>query len=538
LNTNYEADIIVTRKEIIKTKLGDIRRDNKDFWKSIYNDYLTSKNSLNIAKSLKIDVRMLFNILKEHGFKKLTSSDARKGKIVKDYIESISGIKYDLNDKEFWDSIYNKYINDNYSENRLSESISISRKQLRRAFRYHKYPTKTDQQIKDTIIESNNVYFNSDRPALNINVKRKISNSHLKSVLIGMLDKIENLGYELMEDYRGTRVFNTGGPNSTTWNNYRFKHLECGAIFTDNLMRTPRCPKCYNNSSQAEERIKLFIESLGYKTERKILSDRKHIDIFIPELNVGFEYNGTIWHSSKYKISSIYHKNKTETSLKEGIKLYHIWEYEDEDIVKSKIRHILNKSKNRIFARNTEIKFISSKEVELFLNNNHSFKHCSGLFNFGLYYKNELVSVMSFRRKGHNNIELIRFCNKLDFSVIGSFSKLLKHSIKHIKENYPKIEKITTFGYRDVCPLYEDSVYYKNGFKFISYINPTLTYYKHSNKTIYNRQRFMKSKLINIFPDVYSEDLTEAEILKKVGIYAIYNSGTLKFELNIDKEGT
>ncbi len=58
--------------------------------------------------------------------------------------------------------------------------------------------------------------------------------------------------------------------------------------------------------------------------DRQIL-EGKEIDILIPELSLGFEFNGTYWHSDKFKPRG-YHQNKTELAASKGICLIHISE--------------------------------------------------------------------------------------------------------------------------------------------------------------------------------------------------------------------
>ena len=50
------------------------------------------------------------------------------------------------------------------------------------------------------------------------------------------------------------------------------------------------------------------------------------IDIYIPALKLGIEYNGIYWHSTKCIKDKNYHINKTMIARKAGIKLIHIFE--------------------------------------------------------------------------------------------------------------------------------------------------------------------------------------------------------------------
>lgn len=54
----------------------------------------------------------------------------------------------------------------------------------------------------------------------------------------------------------------------------------------------------------------------------------QEIDIYIPELNLAFEYNGTFWHSSDRRINPEYHSEKSSKCFERGINLIHIFEAE------------------------------------------------------------------------------------------------------------------------------------------------------------------------------------------------------------------
>ena len=57
------------------------------------------------------------------------------------------------------------------------------------------------------------------------------------------------------------------------------------------------------------------------------LLDGKEIDIYLPNLKLGIEFNGNYWHCDKLKEIS-YHKNKSLFAESKGIRLIHIWEWE------------------------------------------------------------------------------------------------------------------------------------------------------------------------------------------------------------------
>jgi hypothetical protein len=92
----------------------------------------------------------------------------------------------------------------------------------------------------------------------------------------------------------------------------------------------------------------------------------------------------------------------------------------------------LNKT---IFARNCAIKKILRKAAENFLEHYHLIGFTQSGFNYGLFYKDELVAVASFSKgrkmnrlpEGKRSFELIRFCSKSGITVTGGLTKLVKN---------------------------------------------------------------------------------------------------------------
>lgn len=169
--------------------------------------------------------------------------------------------------------------------------------------------------------------------------------------------------------------------------------------------------------------------------------DKYEIDIFIKELNLGFEFNGLWWHSDNFKDKN-YHLDKTIYFNERGIRIIHIWEDEwihKNNILKSQIKNILKRTDNRIYSRKCYIKEVDYRTAKLFLNNNHIQGNVNSVLKLGLYHGDILVSIMTFdhfegRKKMNNNEwNLNRFCNILNHNIIGSASKLLNFFIKNYK---------------------------------------------------------------------------------------------------------
>lgn len=303
------------------------------------------------------------------------------------------------------------------------------------------------------------------------------------------------------------------------------------SIFSNRkIINTELCSKCKPVEKNISGKEILLNKIIGEIYCGEIISSfkigRKEIDIYLPELKLGFEFNGLRWHSELY-VNKNYHLEKTELCHKNGIRLMHI--YEDDfdfklEIIKSIILNAVKKSK-KIYARKTIIKKIEKKDVvQQFLNKNHLQGFVNTNINYGLYYENELVSLMTFmkarkvldKNQKYGDYELVRFCNKLEISVIGGASKLLKY---FLKDYQPK--KI--LSYCDISWA-TGELYKKLGFKTHGFTPPNYSYVV--NKVRKNRINYQKHKLIKMG---YDSQLTEGEIMNGLGYYRIFNCGNERF---------
>lgn len=289
----------------------------------------------------------------------------------------------------------------------------------------------------------------------------------------------------------------------------------------------------YGTGSRYEDEISKFLEELGFnvdvdykRNDRQIIKPLE-LDFYFKDLNFAIEFNGLYWHSTEYKDKN-YHRDKFIKCNENNINLFQI--YEDDwiykkDIIKSMLRYKLNKIDNRIYARKCKIKEVSSKDCNKFLEENHLQGKTSSKLNYGLYYNNELVSLMTFgvSRFNHNEYELIRFCNKLNTNVIGAASKLLNH---FIKEN-PQIKEIISYANLDYS---NGNLYRQLGFEFVSITKPNYFYFN-SDKRL-SRYMFQKHKLKSML-EIFDEKLSESENLMVNGYNKIYNSGNYKYIKNI-----
>ena len=108
------------------------------------------------------------------------------------------------------------------------------------------------------------------------------------------------------------------------------------------------CEKCTNSKvSKGEIEVFNFLKSQidCEQGNRKILKG-KEIDIYIPSLKIGVEFNGIYWHSDKFKDKN-YHLEKLQLAESKGVYLVQIFEdewVEDRARVKKILTNIITNS--------------------------------------------------------------------------------------------------------------------------------------------------------------------------------------------------
>jgi hypothetical protein len=317
-----------------------------------------------------------------------------------------------------------------------------------------------------------------------------------------------------------------------------FKCNSCGHEFNFNWSQITgkyykiACPNCYKSTKRIKENevyefIKEIYSGIILQNDRTIIPP-KELDIFIPEKNIAIEFCGNIWHSEKYLNDKFYHKNKLNLCNDKNIKLLTIFEDEwDEkkDICKSRIKNILGITKTVVFARKCIIKDVDKQTCNKFYDENHIQGKCIQTdFSYGLYYNDTLISIMSFNetiKSRKSDYELNRFCNLLDYSIPGAFSKLLSH-FKNTHKN-----KVLT-SYSD-NRWGNGDVYQKNGFILKSEI--PIRYFYVGNYTLWKRKHrftFNKYRLNKLFKDSVGSEKT---ITEKNELYRIWDCGYKKWEI-------
>lgn len=283
------------------------------------------------------------------------------------------------------------------------------------------------------------------------------------------------------------------------------------------------CPKCAASKIHKKLEEFLFNKNISFISNDRKLLNGKEIDIFIPSKNIGIECNGNYWHSEEIIQDKNYHLNKSKLCLDKNIFLLHF--FEDEliykfDIISSILEQKLGICDNKIYARKCSIKEVSIKDKNIFLNKNHIQGEDKSSIKLGLYYDDELVSLMTFGKPRYNNKiewELIRFCNKKNFSIIGGASKLFKYFIL----NYNP-QSIISYADRRIS---DGNLYDKLEFTFAHHSLPRYYYFPKNNPlNRLHRSNFTKNRIKKLYPTI-DISKTEKEIMKELNYGRIWDCG-------------
>jgi len=305
----------------------------------------------------------------------------------------------------------------------------------------------------------------------------------------------------------------------------------------NNLTPCPSCSPIKEGSNHQLQIAQFLMELIPDKeivlNNKSILKGRREIDIFIPDMNLGIEYNGVYWHSFnrvETKEERNLHLEKTKECENKNIRLIHIFENEwlnKNEIVKSRLSSILGKN-NTLFARKCKIKEIDNKKSKELLEKWHIQGYCPSNKTFILEYQNDPVSIMTFgkSRFGNYEWELLRFASKNFINVVGGAQKLLSH---FIKTNNPN--NIVSYADRR-WSFINDNLYLNFGFEMVNISKPSYFYYKKEEGMIlYNRIKFQKHKLSNLL-EIFNPDLTESQNMFNNGYRRVWDCGNLVFQWN------
>lgn len=294
------------------------------------------------------------------------------------------------------------------------------------------------------------------------------------------------------------------------------------------------CPKCGIVTSKAEEEIYNMLSSkLGdgvvEHRNRKVLGEGKEIDIYIPSIGIGIEYNGLKWHCEDNLKGRDYHLNKTELCEKSDVKLIHIFEDEYETHKEVVNRMLCDITGIDLHLPTVNTYLCNIKEIRhgigsQFIERNSIFGNPKTTIYIGAFYDFVLVGVMSFLRLDkEDNWMVSSYATDPKFNC----NDVLLMIFNYFRGTYDP-NTVKAFSDRRWFGPNED-IYSKFEFQLIGTKEPDYTYVSKENpttrikKSVFRSVSFRKNNNIPY-------GLTELKASKLLGLTRIWDCGKYVYE--------
>lgn len=443
LNLRYIADILGVKKETLEiwfNKYG-IKRDNKDHCKKVrektnlikfgYTSYSSSNECKQKVKQTVLDRYGVTNVFKsEEVIKKSRQTNLKKYGV--EYPQTLESVKHKQIETD-------KKNHNGVTHHKTKEFMEKSRKTKLKKYGDEYYSNR--EKAKETNLKKYGV----ENPSYCEEVKRKISikNKELAESSNAVREKtnLERYGVESPAQQHMPKASLTILRNKELLESYIKENniLNCVELSISLGITNSSASRYvykYNlqdlfnyTGSLQEKEIRIYVNKY-FETEnntRKYLNGQE-IDILIPDLKVGIEFNGDFWHN-EYGRNKLYHQNKSLLAKDNGITLYHIFEYEwhnKKELIINHLNNILHINNKVIDASDCNLCDVNSVEGEMFLKENCLLHYNTINSYVGLYFNDELIGVAAINR--HNNkLKIIDCCMKFGYYIDNYENRLLNY---------------------------------------------------------------------------------------------------------------
>lgn len=335
------------------------------------------------------------------------------------------------------------------------------------------------------------------------------------------------------------------------------RHKKCGNVFPQrpefHIGKKQGCPFCHHVVSSGEKDVLAFVKNHTHcevQSNARIVPDffvgskrihKAELDIYIPELKLAIEYNGTHYHDISLKGKG-YHIGKRKACEWLDIRLISIWECDWQDDRKRPIleRYLKNalgvREERTVYARNCVVKDVPQDVYREFMEANHIQGYASAKeAKCGLYTKdtNELVACMSFRilkNKDQKDTpfvmwDMVRYATNCN--VPGGRSKLFHHMQQRFH-----MDHVQSFVDRD---YFNGTSYLKEGWELMEDDQVSISFWSYRGGRM-SRQMWWKKNIpatlekLGLPANLYDETKTQEWNAYNAGCKILENSGNSRFE--------
>lgn len=385
------------------------------------------------------------------------------------------------------------------------------------------YPMRNEELLerrRQTVIDRYDAYGVQGVPEIAL----KSIKTHWKKYYAKLLNSKLVKPLFTLDEYNGTRI-------GTKGLKYNWECKVCETKFEGCLgfgQFALRCPTCFPKNIRVSNAETMLFESINIENKiqtNRNLIEKYEIDIYIPDHNIGIEYNGVYWHSEQTGIDKYYHLNKTLLSENEGIFLIHVFETEwvNRGIQTiSMIERHLGIFDEVIPINELTTREITEDETNIFIEentldwSNSSFEKRSGVF-----YINNLVALMTTKRF-KDKIVVTKFHEKMGIGFDGNVFELLLNNFEL---------GLPVYYYPDRRHhSFKNKMLNKTGFTFEGGTEPDLWYSENRDTKLMISASCIGKHNISEYVN-YDETFTLHENMVLGGYLSIWDCGTLVFRL-------
>lgn len=288
--------------------------------------------------------------------------------------------------------------------------------------------------------------------------------------------------------------------------------------------------ECRTSNGKTESKVNkefaFLLDNHNINYEQEFILEHSSFDFKIN--NKLIELNPSVTHNvnwnpfgPKSTIDKNYHINKSKLAQKYGYQCVCIWDWDNKEKI---INNILNSS-TKIGARKCVVKEVDIEEANSFINKYHLQNNIKSQIRIGLYYNNDLVSIMTFGEPRYNKNyewELLRYCSNC--IIIGGAEKIFNYFV--IKYNPNSILSYCDFS------KFNGDVYNKLGFKKLRFNSPSLHWYntktgKHITNNLLNQRGF--DQLFGREYGEFGKGTSNKELMLQHGFIQIYDCGQITY---------
>ena len=276
----------------------------------------------------------------------------------------------------------------------------------------------------------------------------------------------------------------------------------------------------YSNDSLPNRTFAKVLEKNNISYVREFYIESYSFDFKVGNILIEVDPSVThnlIWYpfgNHESRITKDYHQKKTNKAIEAGYQCIHIFDWDDID----KIICLLQ-VRETLYARECEIREASIDDIAEFLNKYHLQGFCKGQnIRLGMYYNNELVSIMTFGKPRYNKnyeYELLRYCSNKN--VIGGANKLFKYFVNRYN---PK----SIISYCDNSKFRGD-VYSKLGFVLKDYGSPSCHWYSEKEGRHITDNLLRQRGYDQLFNESYGKGTSNEELIIQRGYLPVYDCG-------------